>query len=85
MQVSVFFAKSPFSVPGPSVEWSPSGGDSSCWRMAESGKQFVRLLRRSSSRLVQAVTAYMDLAQLECDTALEAAMRSDDEDIDWLY
>ena len=33
----------------------------------------------------KAVANYMDLAQLECDTALEAAMKSDDEDLDWLY
>ena len=34
---------------------------------------------------MQAVAKYLDLAQLECDTALEAAMQSDDEDIDWVY
>ena len=42
------------------------------------------LLSRPLARC-QAVTSYMDIAQLECDTALEAAMKSDDEDLDWLY
>ena len=33
----------------------------------------------------RAIASYLDLGMLECDTALEAAMQSDDEDIDWIY
>ncbi len=35
--------------------------------------------------LAQAVTTYVDITQLEQDTALEAAMFSDEEDVDWVY
>ena len=34
---------------------------------------------------VQAVVTYVDITKLEQDTALEAAMISDDDDFDWVY
>ena len=43
------------------------------------------LLLAQQSLLPQAVATYLDLGFPECDVALEAAMQSDDEDLDWLY
>ena len=42
------------------------------------------LVTGSLASFLQAIAIYLDLARLEYDVALEAAMLSDDDDVDWI-